>query len=377
MKLLSIIIPTYNMAALLPRCLDSLVQAQHADLLDILVVNDGSRDNSSEVAQGYQTKYPDSVRVIDKPNGNYGSTINAALPVATGLFIKVLDSDDWFDTAALDRFLVSLAKYAPEQEPQPTDATDRPQHTPAQAPDMVITHFTQLAAHGSREVVRYNTMGREPYTYGIVYDLDTVLQDGYIRFFLMHALTYRTDLLREMHYRQTEGISYTDTEWASLPVFHARTILFLDINLYQYNLDREGQTMAPEVIMRSLPQMEQVNDSLLAYYQSHLALLSPARAAFMKQYFENRFRLFYKLYLLDMPRKDFRADDLQRVDEKYAPILQSLDLHPRLYPENKLLRVEYISFWHRHHRRWAVWFEQFNHCVDVVVKWLYIRIFRR
>jgi glycosyltransferase involved in cell wall biosynthesis len=356
MKLLSIIIPTYNMASLLPRCLDSLAKSKKAELLDILVVNDGSKDNSSEVAHQYEAKYPNVVRVIDKPNGNYGSTINAALPVATGKYVKILDSDDWFDTDALDKFISEL---------QQKEA------------DMVITHFTQLGPKGSREVVRYNTMGREPYTYGKVYDLDDVLKDGYIRFFLMHALTYRTDLLRGIGYRQTEGISYTDTEWACFPTFHAKSILFLDLNLYQYNLDREGQTMAPEVVIRSLPQIEKVTDSMLAYYQSHLSQLSAVRAAFMKQYFENRFRLFYKLYLLDMPRKDFQAEDLKRVDAKYAPVLQTLDLHPKLYPENKLIRIEYISYWHKHQSRWPVWFEKFNHCVDVVVKWLYVRIFRR
>lgn len=356
MKLLSIIIPTYNMAVLLSRCLDSLVQAQHAELLDILVVNDGSRDNSSEVAHQYEVKYPNVVCVIDKPNGNYGSTINAALPVATGKYVKILDSDDWFDTDVLDKFISEL---------QQKEA------------DMVISHFTQLGPNGSREVVRYNTMGREPYTYGKVYELDDVLKDGYIRFFLMHALTYRTNLLREIGYRQTEGISYTDTEWACFPTFHAKSIMFLDLNLYQYNLDRVGQTMDREIVIRSLPQIEKVTDSMLAYYQAHLSHLSTVRAVFMKQYFENRFRIFYKLYLLDMPRKDFKSGDLKRVDAKYAPVLQLLDLRPKLYPENKLLRIEYISYWHKHQSRWPVWLEKFNHCVDVVVKWLYVRIFRR
>ena len=77
-KLLSIIIPTYNMAALLPRCVDSLVQAKNIDALDILIVNDGSKDNSLQVAREWEKKCPTSIRVIDKPNGNYGSTINAA-----------------------------------------------------------------------------------------------------------------------------------------------------------------------------------------------------------------------------------------------------------------------------------------------------------
>ena len=355
-KLLSIIIPTYNMEALLPRCLDSLVSAKQADLLDVLVVNDGSKDRSSEIGHQYETAHPDVVRVIDKPNGNYGSTINAALPVARGKYIKVLDSDDWFDTQALDAFLSVAEK---------TDA------------DMLHTPFTQRWPGGTLEVVRYNTMGREPYEYGKLYELDDVLKDGYIRFFLMHALAYRTELLREIGYHQTEGISYTDTEWACFPTFHAQTICFLDINLYQYNLDRDGQTMAPEVIMKCLPQLDKVNDSMLHYYQEHKSALSPVRSAWMKQYFENRLRIYYKLYLLDMPRKDFHPEVLQQVDEKYLPLMQSLDLHPRLYPENKLLRIEYIGYWHRHYRRWPKWLEAFNHGLDVVVKWLYVRLFRK
>lgn len=355
MKTLSIIIPTYNMAALLSRCLKSLMEASHAELLEAIVVNDGSKDNSLQVAREWETRYPESIVVIDKPNGNYGSTINAALPIAKGRYVKILDSDDWFDTAALDSFLSKL------------------QHMDA---DMVITHFTQRWPGGTNEVVRYNTMGKEPYAYGKQYDLDEVLKDGYIRFFLMHALTYRTDLLRQIDYRQTEGISYTDTEWSCFPTFYAQTICFLDLNLYQYNLDRAGQTMAPEVIIKSLPQLDKVNDSMLQYYQQHVQDLTPIRAAWMKQYFENRLRIFYKLYLLDMPRADFSAETLLQVDEKYLPIMRELDLHPRLYPENKLLRIDYLVYWQRHHRRWPLWLEQVNHVLDVVVKWLYVKLFR-
>lgn len=356
MKLLSIIIPTYNMEALLPRCLDSLVSAKHADQLDVLVVNDGSKDNSSEVGHTYEKKYPGIVTVVDKPNGNYGSTINAGLPLAKGLYVKVLDSDDWFDTEALDRFLGILEQ---------TDS------------DMVISHFTQRWPKGICEVVKYNTMGREPYEYGHIYDLDSVLKDGHIRFFLMHALTYRTKLLRDINYRQTEGISYTDTEWACFPTFHANTICFTDINLYQYNLDRDGQTMAPEVILKCLPQLDKVNDSMLQYYRNNKEALSEVRAAWMKQYFENRLRIYYKLYLLDMPRQDFRQEQLKTVDEKYLPLMQELNLNPRLYPENKIIRCEYISYWHRHGKRWPVWFEQFNHMVDAVIKWAYVKWIRK
>ena len=209
MKLLSLIIPTYNMEALLPRCLDSLLVPETLERLEVMVVNDGSKDGSLAVANRYKERFPQTVTVIDKPNGNYGSTINAALPVAQGKYVKVLDSDDWFDTTALVEFLDKLE---------------------AVEADMVITHFSILHDDGSREVTKYNVYGREPYDYGKVYALDDVLKDGYIRFFLMHALTYRTALLRDFGYRQTEGISYTDTEWACYPVFYAKDIVFFDIN---------------------------------------------------------------------------------------------------------------------------------------------------
>lgn len=361
-KLLSLIIPTYNMAKLLPRCLDSLVTAQGAaEWLEAIVVNDGSKDDSLAVAMEWQAKHPEVVRVVDKPNGNYGSTINAALPVAQGVYIKVLDSDDWFDTSELEQLLSKMSELEQQGE----------------RVDMIETHFTQHGADGAFEVIRYNTMGREPFTYGKIYDMDEVLASGYIRQFLMHAITYRTDLLRSIGYRQTEGISYTDTEWASHPIYHVRNILFLDLDVYQYNLDREGQTMDPKVLIRQIGQMEQVLDSLVAYYDAHSDALSDRRKPYMKHFIEHRLRLFYKLHLLDMPRESFSTEALRQVDQKYASFIERHHLVFDLYPENKLLRIDYIRYWHRHQKRWPVWFERFNHQVDVMVRWLYVRLFRR
>lgn len=102
-KQISIIIPTYNMEKYIGQCLDSLLIPEF-DEVEILVVNDGYKDRSSEIAHSYANRYPDSIRVIDKSNGNYGSCINAALPVATGRYVKILDADDSFDTAEISKF---------------------------------------------------------------------------------------------------------------------------------------------------------------------------------------------------------------------------------------------------------------------------------
>ena len=96
-KLLTIIIPTYNMEKYLDKCLSSLIvdDKELMTQLEVLVVIDGAKDRSSEIAHTYQDKYPDTYVVIDKENGNYGSCINRGLKEASGKYVKVLDADDY------------------------------------------------------------------------------------------------------------------------------------------------------------------------------------------------------------------------------------------------------------------------------------------
>lgn len=108
-KILTIIIPTYNMEKYLRRCLDSLIiDEEGMKQLEVLVINDGSKDSSSQIAHEYQDKYPDTYRVIDKENGNYGSCINRGLKEATGKYVKVLDADDWYNTKGLAKHILKL-----------------------------------------------------------------------------------------------------------------------------------------------------------------------------------------------------------------------------------------------------------------------------
>ena len=103
-KILSIIIPTYNMEKYLRKCLDSLIVSnENMELLEVLVVNDGSKDTSLQIAQEYDIKYPQTFRVIDKENGNYGSCVNRGLKEAVGKYVKVLDADDYFDTFEFEK----------------------------------------------------------------------------------------------------------------------------------------------------------------------------------------------------------------------------------------------------------------------------------
>ena len=357
-KILSIIIPTYNMAALLPRCLDSLTASGVLDDLDILVVNDGSTDSSRAVAYSYAERYPQSIKVVDKKNGNYGSTINAALPLAVGEYVKVLDSDDWFDSQALAKYVAELKSL--EQEV-----------------DVSVTHFLMIHEGGRTETVKYQNYGREPYTYGKVYNLDKVLGDGFIRYFLMHSLTYRTQLLRDHGYRQTEGISYTDIQWSSYPFFWAGSIVFHDLVVYRYNMDREGQTMDPAVIRKSLPQLERMTRDLMDFYRkADMSGLSEARVGFLRQYFKNRLRLLVKTHLMDIPRREFDKEAFSSLDSWIQAVLTEFRMgRIRVFPENKVIRIDAYRYWHRHRDRLPVWIEGLNHLVDPIARRIFVLLF--
>ena len=132
-KILTIIIPTYNMSEYLDTCLKSLII--ESNLLEVLIINDGSKDNSLDIAKKYEKKYPHIFRTIDKPNGNYGSCINRGLKEATGKYVKVLDADDKFNTDNLMN-LVEIA--------QETNV------------DAFITDFSKSHVNGKEDHVTFN-----------------------------------------------------------------------------------------------------------------------------------------------------------------------------------------------------------------------------
>ncbi|MEI3553139.1 MAG: glycosyltransferase family A protein [Acutalibacteraceae bacterium] len=107
-KTLSISIAAYNVEEFLKNTLDSLVAPEIMDDIEVLIIDDGSKDNTAAIGKEFEDKYPNSFKVISKPNGGYGSTINAAIDAATGQYFKTLDGDDWYDTENLVRFVKDL-----------------------------------------------------------------------------------------------------------------------------------------------------------------------------------------------------------------------------------------------------------------------------
>lgn len=239
-KVLSVIIPTYNMEDYLRKCLSSLVlpDASLMHSLEVIVVIDGATDSSSKIAHEYQDAYPDTFRVIDKENGNYGSCVNRGLKEATAKYIRVLDADDSYNTENLSRFLQQLSTI---------DC------------DLLLTDYNIVDASGNVSERR---------TFDVKSDevIDVTKVQRPVAELEMHAITYRREILLDLNYWQTEGISYTDTEWAFIPLMAVSTVCYLNIQVYNYLVGRAGQTMDAAVFRKGIHHILKVNDRLMNIY---------------------------------------------------------------------------------------------------------------
>ena len=244
-KVLTIIIPTYNMENYLRKCLDSLLVSQeNMDSLEVLVVNDGSKDSSSDIAHEFELKYKGLFRVIDKENGNYGSCVNRGLKEATGKYVKVIDADDYSDPVLLDKYISFLREL---------DV------------DLIISDFNVVSSSGKIIQTNIYTHLIDP-EQGIVLYRELINHKANIAL-QMHAITYRLSLLREMSYRQTEGISYTDTEWATKPMTRVKSVCYFHYPIYNYLIGREGQTMSSYSEVSNPKQLFEVIKNISSFYQ--------------------------------------------------------------------------------------------------------------
>lgn len=270
------------MEAFLPRCLNSLIIKDFLDKLEVWVINDGSEDCSSEIGHEYAAKYPGIFNVIDKPNGNYGSCINSALPKCTGKYVKILDSDDYFDSENLKKMI---------QKMQDID---------------VDVFYTDFQMFGSETTLRtidnlYPCRISEPSDFG----MGTVT---------MHNVAYRTALIHSIGYIQTEGISYTDTEWVFYPFCYVKSLYYYPVVIYKYYYGREGQTMDPVIKARNTHHFNKLIMRMLPFYIENKQNLHPNIDVFIKRILKNISINVYSGYLLNDALMEKNLISLKKID---------------------------------------------------------------
>lgn len=262
--LITFAIPCYNSADYLDACVESLIPA--GDDIEIILVNDGSqKDNTSEKIHEWESRLPGIVRAIDQPNKGHGGAVNTGLANATGLYFKVVDSDDWLDADALPKLMACIRSEA--KRTQPTD--------------MIVANYIYDKVHeGTRNVVDYRSVFPVDREFG--WDEVGHFRQG--QFILMHAVVYRTGLLHDCGIQLPEHTFYVDNIFVYVPMAQVNTIRYLDIDLYHYFIGREDQSVNESVMMGRMDQQLRITRVMIDSVDIPNHTLDPRLQAYLVKY---------------------------------------------------------------------------------------------
>ncbi len=244
MKLLSVAVPCYNSSAYMRHCIDTLLTG--GEEVEILIVNDGSaKDNTAEIADEYEARYPGRCKAVHKENGGHGDACMFGLRAATGLYFKVVDSDDWVDENALQQVLATLRENKDK------------------GVDLYIANYVyekEGAAH--KHVVRYGNALPEKRI--LTWDEVGTFRVG--QYMLMHSLIYRRQLLLDSGLDLPKKTFYVDNLYAYQPLPLVKTICYLNVDLYRYFIGRSDQSVNETVMISRIDQNIRVNKLMMEVY---------------------------------------------------------------------------------------------------------------
>lgn len=312
-KILTISIAAYNVEKFLKTTLDSLlVDNSILEQIEVLVIDDGSKDSTKEIAQSYANMYPNSFFVISKENGGWGSTVNCGIKNAHGKYFRLLDGDDWVKTENLPDYISFLTK---------TDA------------DIVVSPYIKIyEKNGTEEkIVRHS----------VVYNKICKLADldkNKIEAIQHFELTIKTLLLKANHIEISEKAFYTDNEYVSLPLVYANTIVKFEKEIYCYRISRgsEGQSISLKGRLRNWESGEIVIRKLVQNYKLHEKNLPQTTKKMLFLTMLEMANWQFETYMLLDASKEIK----QRLKEYDYWILRA---NPDLYGEmNKTMHMVFI-----------------------------------
>ena len=245
MKIVTFAIPCYNSEGYMRNCIESLLPG--GEDVEIIIVDDGSGDGTAAIADEYAEKYPTIVRRSHQENGGHGAAVNTGLANATGLYYKVVDSDDWVDADAYRQVLDTLRKFVKEQTPV----------------DMLLTNYVyeKVSEHHQRRMI-----------YSLLFESDRITTWSEMKHnvkgfsILMHSVTYRTQMLRDCGLKLPEHTFYVDNLFVYEPLPYVKTIYYLNVDFYRYYIGREGQSVNEQIMIKRLDQQLRVNYRMIDAY---------------------------------------------------------------------------------------------------------------
>ncbi len=279
MKLISFVVPCYNSQKYMEKCINSLLSAK--DDVEIIIVNDGSKDKTGEIADRYAKEYPDTVKAIHQENGGHGAGVNAGLAAATSEYFKVVDSDDWVDEKSL-KSIINVLKHN-------LDAG-----TPI---DLLISNYVyEHIEDGKQNIIHYRGLFPE----NRIFSWDEMKRIDPVRYIIMHSVTYRTEILRKSGVELPKHTFYVDNLVLYIPLPLTKNLYYLDTDFYRYYTGRPDQSVNGNVMVKRIDQQIYVTNLLLESHNlNKIKSLSPKLAKYMAYYLSIMYTITATLFAMD------------------------------------------------------------------------------
>lgn len=236
--------------------------------VEIIIVDDGSTDDTGKIADAYAEEYPTIVKAIHKENGGHGDAVNTGIANATGQYFKVVDSDDWLDKEAYKKVLKVLKKIVEDKRDL----------------DVLLSNYIyDKVTRRKKRVMRYH--GALPEN-RIIDWYSAKIHFNKFQYVLMHSVIYRTQLLRDCGLELPKHTFYVDNLYVFKPMIEVKTLMYLNVDLYHYYIGREGQSVNEKTMIKRIDQQLFVNKTLIDFFSEHRKDVNDQLYDFLFQYLD-------------------------------------------------------------------------------------------
>lgn len=266
--ILSVVVASYNVEKYLDKCLTSFADIRFNNLLQVIIVNDGSTDLTEAIAQKYVSEYPKIFELISKENGGHGSAVNAGIVNARGKYFRIVDGDDWVNTENMYSLLCRL---------KDSDT------------DLVVDEKREVNMEtGNTEFFKLPDSVRRDCKYNFEDVCNIKEISPYI---MIHTLSVKTEILKENSIKLLEGIFYVDIEFIIKSTVYARTVEFLDLEIYQYLVGNVNQSVNFRNYVKRYSHHNQVTKELVRFGTDY------ACEGALREYLDNRICLLINTHM--------------------------------------------------------------------------------
>ena len=301
MKLLSVTVPCYNSQDYMAGAIESLLVG--GDRVEIIVINDGSKDNTGKIADEYAEKYPDVVKVVHQENGGHGEGINQGLKHSTGKYFFVLDSDD---KLFKDAFLQTLDKL---EELEKDGGIDM----------FIANYFYDHAIDRKKQTIKYKSVLPQNRIFG----WEETKKFKIWQCLTIHTCIFRTQIMRDINLDLPKHVFYEDNLMVYLPLRHTKRLYYMDITLYSYYIGRPDQSVQEGIMKKRCLQQKLISEKIAtAYNLTELFKTDKMLASYLKHECELMLTIataYMRLNKTDEMEKEF--EDMWQKVKDFDPIM--------------------------------------------------------